>query len=104
MNFGGTDGSRLSRLNRVVAFHDDCGGHFRGFAFFYTDGSGDAFGMKEIINTANKRWTCIEQSIALNGPGGERIIKLGLMRGKNDLGDHPQVIKVCCLAPLGHGN
>ncbi|RSL49429.1 hypothetical protein CEP54_012455 [Fusarium duplospermum] len=94
MNFGGTDGSRLSRLNRIVAFHDDCGGHFRGFAFFYKDGSGEAFGMKEIINTANKRWTCLEQSIAVDGPGGERIVKLGLMRGKNELGDHPQVIKM----------
>ncbi|KAI8723142.1 hypothetical protein NCS52_00169300 [Fusarium sp. LHS14.1] len=95
MNFGGTDGSRLSRLNRIVAFHDDHCGSFRGFAFFYTDGSEEAFGMKEILNTASKRWTCIEQSIALDGPGGERIVKLGLVRGRNtDLGNHPQVIKM----------
>ncbi|RSL87389.1 hypothetical protein CEP52_015543 [Fusarium oligoseptatum] len=95
MNFGGTDGSRLSYLNRIVAFHDDRDGLFRGFAFFYTDGSEKAFGMKEIINTARERWTCIEQSIALDGPGGERIVNLGLVGGNNtELGDHPQVIKM----------
>ncbi|KAI8689596.1 F-box domain-containing protein [Fusarium sp. Ph1] len=90
MNFGGTDGSRLSRLNRIVALHDDRGGFFRGIAFFYTDGSKEAFGATEILDSANKRWTCIEQSIALDGPGGERIVKLGFVR----LGKHVQVVKM----------
>ncbi|KAM6534062.1 hypothetical protein FALCPG4_006999 [Fusarium falciforme] len=90
MNFGGTDGSRLSRLNPIVALHDDRGGFFRGFAFFYADGSKEAFGTTEILDSANKRWTCIEQSIALDGPGGERIVKLGLVR----LGKHFQIIKM----------
>ncbi|EEU40663.1 uncharacterized protein NECHADRAFT_76034 [Fusarium vanettenii 77-13-4] len=89
MNMGGTDGSRLSRLNRIVALHDDRGGFFRGFAFFYTNGSKESFGMREVLDSASKRWTCIEQSIALDGPGGERIVKLGFVR----LGDRCQVIK-----------
>ncbi|RSM07201.1 hypothetical protein CDV31_008754, partial [Fusarium ambrosium] len=94
MDFGGADGSRLSRLNRIVAFHDDGGGSFRGFAFFYTDGSEESFGMKDILHTASKRWTCIEQSLALDGPGGERIVKLGMSRDNAGFCKPPQVIKM----------
>ncbi|UPK96170.1 hypothetical protein LCI18_007105 [Fusarium solani-melongenae] len=80
MNFGGIDGT----------LHDDRGGFFRGYAFFYTDGSKQAFEATEILDSATKRRTCIEQSIALDGPGGERIVKLSFMR----LDKHPQVVKM----------
>lgn len=90
MNFGGTDGSQLSRLNRIAAFHDDWRGFFLGFAFFYTNGTKKSFGMTDILGSANKRRTCIEQSIALDGPGGERIVRVGFVCP--DI--HSQVIKV----------
>ncbi|KAJ3466142.1 hypothetical protein MRS44_006800 [Fusarium solani] len=94
MDFGGADGSRLSLLNRIVAFHDDCHDSLRGFSFFYTDGSEEAFGIRGIVDTASKRWTCIEQSLALNGPGGERIAKLIFEHRHTALGQYLHVIKM----------
>ncbi|KAF5019673.1 hypothetical protein F66182_8302 [Fusarium sp. NRRL 66182] len=76
MNFGGPGGSLLSRLTRITALHDDRYGSFRGFAFSYIDGSRSTFGTRMIRDAAGERWNCIEQSFALDGPGGERIISL----------------------------
>ncbi|KAK7431652.1 hypothetical protein QQZ08_001871 [Neonectria magnoliae] len=94
MDFGGPSGTQLSFLNRVVAFHDDLRGSFRGFAFFYTDGHKKMFGTREIIDTASKRWTCTEQSIALDGPGGERIMNLKFEREQAARGNSLRVIKM----------
>ncbi|KPM40494.1 hypothetical protein AK830_g6068 [Neonectria ditissima] len=93
MDFGGPGGSHLSRLNRVTALHDDYYGSFRGFHFFYTDGTKRMFGTRQIIDTMSKRWTCIEQSFALDGPGGERITSLYFGREDTAHGMFVQVIK-----------
>lgn len=46
--------------------------------FFYADGLEKSFGVSnvDVINNFKNRWACIEQSIAIDGPGGERIVSL----------------------------
>ncbi|KAF4980918.1 hypothetical protein FDECE_17785 [Fusarium decemcellulare] len=76
MSFGGLEGILLPRLTRIAALHDDRIGCFRGFAFSYADGSSKTFGMATIVGSATDEWSCIEQSFALDGSGGERIISI----------------------------
>jgi hypothetical protein len=78
MDFGGSDGSRLSRLIRIVALHNPNFESLRGFRFFYTDGSQLSYP----ADTAEKAGlehnfslsTCVEQPVSIDGPGGERVV------------------------------
>lgn len=74
MDFGGAGGTRLGLLTRISAFHDDRRGCVRGFAFFYADGSSINYGTRDVICSATERWTCVEQSAAIDGLRGERIV------------------------------
>ncbi|KAJ3529226.1 hypothetical protein NM208_g9858 [Fusarium decemcellulare] len=76
MSFGGLEGILLPRLTRIAALHDDRIGCFRGLSFSYVDGSSKIFGMATIVGSAADHWSCIEQSFALDGSGGERIISI----------------------------
>ncbi|KAF4979218.1 hypothetical protein FZEAL_4527 [Fusarium zealandicum] len=88
MDFGGPDGTFLSRLERIVAFRDDLSGSLRGFAFFYSDGLTRSFGMRNIIDTKSNQLTCIEQSHAIDGAGGERIVALDSSHKTTESGNH----------------
>jgi hypothetical protein len=76
MNFEHHDASKLATLSRIAAFHDDAANCIRGFEFHYTDGRREAFGTTDITNTAAKRWACVEQTVAVDGRGGERIVEV----------------------------
>lgn len=94
MNFGAFDGIQIHRLTRIVAYHSDGRRAIRGFAFFYTDGTTKTFGSVEIIGSALKRRTCVEQSIAIDGPNGERIVDVQYTLSKNGLGSLVEGVKV----------
>lgn len=74
MDFGGPDGSRLPALTRIVAYHDNVDIYIKGFAFFYADGTSASYGVTGITITASHRTSCLEQSLAVDGPGGERVV------------------------------
>lgn len=77
LDFGFSSESRLGLLVRIVAFHDNSTASIRGFRFFYADGLDKSFGVvSNVIETFKIRWACIEQSIAIDGPGGERVMSL----------------------------
>lgn len=76
VEFGGPDGARLSSLIRVVAYLDDGSGSIKGFAFHFMDGTRETCGMTHVTESAIERWACTEQSVAIDGPGGERITGL----------------------------
>lgn len=109
MNFGGSDGARLSSLSRIVAYHDDLGDCIRGFAFHFVDGTREKYGTTDIMDSAARRWTCVEETVAIDGPGGERIIRLeyGLKnKGLNSYAkcvkvNHPS-IKKCARRPIAN--
>lgn len=77
MDFGASDGSRLPLLSRIAAYHDDLGDCIRGFVFHYIDGTSRGYGNTDVMDSIADRWTCAEESAAIDGPGGERIISVG---------------------------
>ncbi|KAF5240617.1 hypothetical protein FANTH_9505 [Fusarium anthophilum] len=94
MDFGGPGGALVSRLNRISALHDETSGHFRGFAFYYIDGHTASFGLRTAIASASKRSTCIEQSICIDGPSGERIVFLEVQTYKAYVSGDIRAIKL----------
>lgn len=94
MDFGGPSGIDLSRLKRIVAYHDDLFASIKGFAFFYADGITKTFGTRDIVKTATSQWTCIEQSYSINGPEGEIIIKIDFQEDEADQDNSLRRIKV----------
>ncbi|KAF4446730.1 hypothetical protein F53441_9664 [Fusarium austroafricanum] len=77
MDFGGTDGSLLPLLSRIVVFHDEKYDALKGLGFSYTDGNYREYGVTEHISSSRERWGAVEQSLSIDGPGGERIIGVG---------------------------
>lgn len=94
MQFGGLDGRLLDRLTRIAALHDNLHGSFRGFVFSYSDGTVESFGVQEIVGIKGRRWTCVEQSMAVDGPGGERIVEVGCGYGSFEQGNRLQYVDV----------
>ncbi|KAF5595295.1 uncharacterized protein FSUBG_9195 [Fusarium subglutinans] len=94
MDFGGPGGALVSRLNRISALHDETSGHFRGFAFYYIDGHTASFGLRTVITSASKRSTCIEQSLCIDGPSGERIVSLEVQTSKAYVSGDIRAIKL----------
>jgi hypothetical protein len=76
MNFGGLSGEYLQLITRVATLHDPLTMTLRGFAFFYKDNTHRRFGFENAGNAAERLSACLEQSFALDGPGGERITSL----------------------------
>jgi hypothetical protein len=76
VGFGGPDGARLSSLTRVAAYLDESSDSIKGFAFHFMDGTREVCGMTHVTQSAIERWACTEQSVAIDGPGGERITGL----------------------------
>ncbi|KAF5674138.1 hypothetical protein FCIRC_7833 [Fusarium circinatum] len=94
MDFGGPGGALVSRLNRISALYDETSGHFRGFAFYYIDGHTASFGLRTVITSASKRSTCIEQSLCIDGPSGERIVSLEVQTYKAYVSGDIRAIKL----------
>ncbi|KAH6696921.1 hypothetical protein F5X68DRAFT_257230 [Plectosphaerella plurivora] len=76
MDFGGDDGNDLANLTRITAYHGEC---LRGFAFFYADGKSRFFDPLNVKIASVQYCTWMEQSFAIDGPGGERIIDAKLL-------------------------
>ncbi|KAF5538627.1 hypothetical protein FPHYL_12484 [Fusarium phyllophilum] len=94
MDFGGPGGALISRLTRISALHDEANGYFRGFAFSYIDGRTASFGLRTVIDKARERSTCIEQSLSIDGPGGETIVSLELQTCNASMSEDIRVIKL----------
>ncbi|KAF4336742.1 hypothetical protein FBEOM_9372 [Fusarium beomiforme] len=77
MDFGGQNGSLLPLLNRIAIFHDEKNTSIKGLGFYYTDGSEREYGFREVVWNTRERWQCVEQSLSINGPAGERITGVG---------------------------
>jgi hypothetical protein len=77
IDFGGPSGSLLPLLNRIAIFHDDRNASIKGLGFYYTDGTEREFGVRQVLWNTRERWSCIEQSLFINGPAGERITGVG---------------------------
>ncbi|KAH7309026.1 hypothetical protein B0I35DRAFT_441252 [Stachybotrys elegans] len=86
MCFGGLDGANLSALTRIAAYHDDYNGRLKAFAFFYEDASSTVFGKTDIVEHTGRHRICTEQIIAIDGPGGERIMGVQCERMKSYMG------------------
>lgn len=74
MSFGHEDQSRLAKRSRITAFHDDSADRIRGFGFHYIEDESEAYGVTDIVDTALKRWTCSQQTYAVDATSGERIV------------------------------
>lgn len=84
MRFGSSDGSRLSALSHITACFDSTVGFVRGFAFFYTDGSHDSYGETQPVVVFHHFSLCLEQTIAIGGPHGERIVNVEYTAGAHN--------------------
>src|SRR3569833_2077924 len=71
--YGGPSGTKLSGLSRVTAIVDGRTG-FLGLAFSYDVGSEDLYGRRTVLDPKGSIRHCVEQSFAINGNEGERIV------------------------------
>lgn len=99
MDFGGLAGTRLSLLNRIVAFHNVHENFFQGFGFFYTDGTSKLFGRRDTTYTMSLRFSCVEQSCSIDGPGGERIVSIQIGYSDPEEANDLKLTQVRALTP-----
>lgn len=85
--FGGVGGEKLSLLNRIVALFDGFQGLFKGFGFFYDDGTSVFYGTPFSVDTICSR-PCTEMCFVVCGKQGERVTEIRALRGPIYRRDH----------------